>query len=294
MTKRKYKFLDKGRREIIASRIDQVLDIAIRETGMKQWQIADEISVSKNSISNWRKGRSIPSDRDFDRLLAFLGKLDPPITEDFFYGAFVDDPFTEDPDYVAEMGKELAQYAKDIELDLDFLRFLMKNEGFEEVGCLWGPIWMKGNQVPSDPGKLKVHERLTSAESKVARAAGDFRMGNRVLSKTDLNIIKEWQGFIVRVMYLSFIKRRLEMEGEVKAADELRQKKYLKAKENAGDAELSNRDMILTVGEMGTIDKYYREFMKEIPDDTLITEIPEDKMSIRQASKQRNGGGEEK
>lgn len=279
MAKRSNRFLDKNRSEMFVPLVNQALDIAIRETRKSQGQIAKEIGVNKNTLTNWRKGRTTPSDRDFESLLAFLKQLDPPITEDYFTGSYLGDPYTEDPDYVAAMGEELRQYANDIGLNLNFLRFItdyIKSVGVDKEFFFyqWGPIRTKDNEVPSDPEKLAVHERLVPAESKVANAAGDFRVADRVLSKIDLNVIKDIQDHVMEDVTLRFIKRKLEMDREVREANRRRKEKYLKAKENAGGAELSDRDMVLTVGEMGEIDKYYKKCFAEVSDDTLITDIP--------------------
>lgn len=279
MPERKYMFLDRNRPETIASLISQALDTAIRETGKKQVEIAQIIGVNRNTLTNWRKGRTVPSDRDFNSFLIFLGQLNPPITEEFFTGAFKNDPYLENPDYVAAMGEELRQYANDIGLNLNFLRFItdyIKSVGVDKEFFFyqWGPIRTKDNEVPSDPEKLAVHERLVPAESKVANAAGDFRVADRVLSKIDLNVIKDIQDHVMEDVTLRFIKRKLEMDREVREANRRRKEKYLKAKENAGGAELSDRDMVLTVGEMGEIDKYYKKCFAEVSDDTLITDIP--------------------
>lgn len=279
MAKRRHKILDKGRPEAIASKINQALNIAMRETEKTQEQIAKEIGVNKNTLTNWRKKRSVPSDYDFESFLNFLGKLDPPITEEFFNGAFNDDPYSEDPDYVAAMENKLKQYANDIGLDLNFLRFvvsIMKDAAVDEEFYYyqWGPIRTKDNKVPSDPEKLDAHERLMPVPSNVAESAGDFRVGNRILSQIDLNVIKDIQDHVLEDVGLMFLKRRLDMSRELRVANEFRKEKYLKAKERSGGAELSDKDIVLTVGELSTIDKYYRINFQNVPADTLITDIP--------------------
>lgn len=286
MAKRRYRFLDNGRPELIASRINQALDIAIQETGKKQWQIAEEIAVSKNTLTNWRKGRTVPNDHDFGMFLNFLGQLNPPITEEFFNGAFKDDPYVEDPDYVAAMSEDLKQYAKDIGLDLNFLRYVVNSLGFEEYYIPYGPIRMKENKIPSKPDELHAHERLIPAESNVAEAAGDFRVGKRILSKVDLYIIAELQDLLgAKLLILNFLRLDLDMHSALRKANELRREKYLKALENSEGAELSTNDMVLTVGEMESIDKYFKRclkgFMDDVSDDTLITEIPWENMGAK-------------
>lgn len=289
MTERRYRFLDKNRLELIIPLINQALDIAIRETNKSQGQIAEIIGVNKNTLTNWRKGRSIPSDRDFESFLSFLGKLDPPITEDYFTGAYKDDPYTEDPDYVAAMGEELKQYAKSIGLNLNFLRYvleIMKDLDFENNFYIfqWGPIRVIDNKVPSDPEKMSVHERLIPGESKFAKAAGDFRVGDRVLSRIDLKVINEIQDRIFEEIALRLIKRSLDMKLEVDTANEFRREKYLKAKEKNGES-ISDKDIVLTVGELEDIDKYFKDFlsnrMEDISDETLITEIPWDSLGVK-------------
>ena len=285
MPERKYMFLDRNRPETIASLISQALDTAIRETGKKQVEIAKIIGVNRNTLTNWRKGRTVPSDRDFNSFLNFLGQLNPPIGEDFFTGAYKNEPDVDDPAFVAAMSEELGQYAKEIGLNLNFLRFvldLIKGAFLEDefYHFQWGPIQMKENSVPSDPEKLNVHERLIQGKSSTAKAAGDFRIGDRILTKADLKAIVEIQDRIFEEVALRLIKRGLDMGREVRMADQLRKEKYLRAKEESGDAEVSKKDMVLTVGELGEIDQYFKMYMKGVPDDTLITDIPWDSIEM--------------
>lgn len=277
---RRYRFLEEGSREKIAEKIRDALDIAVREKKKTQGQIAKIIEVNKNTLTNWRQGRVKPRDDEFRRFLAFLGRLDPPIGIEFFNSIFEDDPYGEDSHYVASMGESLKQYARVLGLDLNFLRFIISSAGFEDIYEQWGPIVMEGNKAPSDPEKLKVHRRLTPRESNVAKYAEDFRIGSRILNVNDLNVVKELQDFILRVLSLSLLDRRLQMEKEINAADEMRKEKYLRAKQGKAALLIKDEDMILTVGELGSIDKYYKEFTKELPEDLLITEIPWEDLGV--------------
>lgn len=61
----------------------RALNTAMQQTGKTQGQLAKIIGVNKNTLTNWRKG-STPNNKDFGKLLKFLGTLDPPITKGYF------------------------------------------------------------------------------------------------------------------------------------------------------------------------------------------------------------------
>lgn len=270
---RRYRFLDKNRKEIIASLISDALDIAIRETGKRQWQIAETIGVSENSLTRWRKGWSIPRDRDFEKLLEFLGRLDPPIGEDFFSGAFKDEPYIEDPDYVSAMSEDLRQYANHIGLSLDLMRFMISTESFEEIYPQWTPIVLESKKHPDDSGIDLKHFRPSVPKSKVAKKAKEFRIGNRVLNEIDLHVFRDFQDYVVKTLRLWAVSRMITMNSEVEMADEVRNRKVKEALKKGDDGQSDIHDIALTVGELGAIDPYFRIWSQPFPEDMLITNI---------------------
>lgn len=273
MTERRFKFLDKNRPDKIASLISDALDIAVRETGKRQWQIAETIGVSENTLSRWRKGGSIPRDRDFEKLLGFLGQLEPPITEEFFNGAFKDDPYVDDPDYVSAMSEDLRQYANHIGLSLDLMRFMISTESFEELYPQWTPIVLEPKKHPDDSeNDLKLF-RPSVPKTSVANKAKEFRIGNSVLNEIDLHVFRDFQDYVEKMLRLWTVSRMLTMKSEVEKANEVRNRKVKEALKKGENGQSDVHDITLTVGELGAIDPYFKIWIQPFPEDLLISDI---------------------
>ena len=201
----------------IAKRMTEVTDQWKMATGMSQEDLAELIGVkSPNSITDWRRGYSRPSEDNLKKVCDVTG-----VPIDVFYPSTHGEKYEYDVDAITEIGKENAAYAEEKGLNLELVRAISNMIDFDSLFPLYSPIVYRGED-PETHFKIYGRRadfpnsgRIIDDELKFIQIERDGKL--ITFHRCDLAFLKEVQDQVIGFVKFLFYNRREEMEQEVRA-----------------------------------------------------------------------------
>ena len=218
-----------------AKRFSELIEEWKEKTGKTQKQFADDCSSNQNSIGNYKSGKSIPNDTTVLKMISVFNDAGMNVTfEDFIPDG--GDRALYDPQMLRLLQDLNWEYAKEIGLSEEFLKFIFKYTGFndpDEGYPVWSPMRERiVHSFTTQEEELKYLEGHDVAESyhysmletrAVSNGNNEFTArtndgGSAITQTIDLHILKDLQDNIIDVIKYFYFKRRKTMRAqEIKA-----------------------------------------------------------------------------
>ena len=259
-----------------AKRFSELIEEWKTKTGGTQEQFATACLSNKNSIGNYKKGKSIPTDATINEMITVFNDAGMNVKiEDFMLPAYTGLSLN-DPSRVKMIQDHSREVAEKIGLSEDFLRFLSDNTSFHDIKdgyCVWTPLCREfggKNDSIEFNGRAKGLEKLKG--HKIIRYGRRFKLRthlplddqsftlnatentNIFLSETDMYILKEMQDQIVEMIEYLYFAHRRKLENQVTKA--ILRANQFDEKGNLKSAPLSNDDLI-------AIDPYMKRYLEK-------------------------------
>lgn len=199
---------------------------------------------SKNSVSNYARGKSIPTDASVDEIIRVFREAGMNVTIEDFIPHTDADTYRYDPSRAKSIQDHSREFARSIGLSDDFLDFITNYTDFSDPDEGY-PIWSPLTQYPSEFKEFKTTEKeleylngsffvseyhrrplaTTTAVSDDQSFTIPMKDGSSFLmSEIDLRILKDLQDKVVEVIRFHYFKRRKDMQiQEVKATKQANQ-----------------------------------------------------------------------
>lgn len=191
---------------------------------------------SKNSVSNYARGKSIPTDASVDEIIRVFNEAGMDVTREDFVPHTDDDTYRYDPSRVKDMQNRNRDIAKNIGLSEDFLNFVFDHTDFDDPDEGY-PVWSPIASIPTnvmkrfhtDVKELKYLDgvfgicEFTRVPLKTTEAVTDDQKytvkmsdgSSFVITEIDLHILKDLQDSIVDVIKYFYFKRKKAMKEQV-------------------------------------------------------------------------------
>lgn len=194
--------------------------------------------ADKNSVSNYSRGKSIPTDASVDEIIRVFNEAGMNVTVDDFIPRTDDDTYRYDPSRVKAIQDHHQKFAEEIGLSDGFLKFIFDHTDFDDPNegyPVWSPLAIvpnSGKPFKTDIEDLKylndfllVDEfgrmalKKTHAVTENQKFTVKMQDGSSIiLSEIDLRILKDLQDKVVdMVKYLYFIRRKEMKSQEINA-----------------------------------------------------------------------------
>lgn len=222
------------------------------QTALEEWKslgngrtegvFAKLAGISQNSITDYKKCRTYPSEKTLEKIAKTLRK-----PKSYFVPNTRAEKYALSPSYITKIGRQHVAYSKKIGLDLDFARALhniidydAKFPLYSDIVCVSSESFSPSTQYIRNPNfmpsaKMDIDENLSFLQMQ--------KDGQTVtMHYCDLGFLKEVQDQVVEYVEYLFYKRQEEMKKEVEEAN----KKHVVQMEGGGVGyrKLTLRDML--------------------------------------------------